>query len=152
MLCFGPIRTLRPHGRSPPQAFDFTTLTTFQNIEVIRAVIEVVHIRIRADQLAGVTTIDSDGAAHLDTVTIVGNNIDLRTKSLVGRLEILPETANAEVKVADFAMAGLIRSNVRGTHVQIQTGTLTHDQRVDLYERGIDRITDASGTPPRPPA
>jgi hypothetical protein len=129
-----------------PETFDFTTLKTFQNLEVIRAVIEVAKIRIRADQLAGITTIDSDGSAHRDEVTIVGAGIDLRGKTFVGNLAIIPETANADIQVSDFATASLIRPTVRGIHVRVQEGTLTLDQRVALFDQGIDKITDASGT------
>ncbi|MBF9196610.1 calcium-binding protein [Microvirga terrestris] len=128
-----------------PQTFDFTTLTTFKNIEIIKGVIEVAKIRIRADQLADVTTIDSDGSEHLDQVMIVGSKINLLGKSFIGNLVIQPETANAEIDVSDFATASLIKPAVRGTHVRIQNGTLTPEQRVALYDQGIDIITDAAG-------
>jgi Ca2+-binding RTX toxin-like protein len=141
----GGIDTLELRDLLYPQTFDFTNLTTFQNIEVIKGVIEVAKIRIRADQLAHVTTIDSDGSEHLDQVTIVGTNIDLRQKSFIGRLEILPETANAEIHVSDLAAASLIKPNVRGTHVRIQNGELTPAQRIALYDQGIDVVTDGAG-------
>ena len=129
-----------------PTLFDFTGLTRFQGIEVIRGVIEVAQIRIRADQLANVTTIDSYDVQHVDQVMIVGGSIDLRTINLLGSLEIRPETANAEVAVANFATASLIKSEgVRGIHAKLETGILTDAQRVALYDRGIDKITDASG-------
>jgi Ca2+-binding RTX toxin-like protein len=128
-----------------PQTFDFTTLTTFRNIEVIRGVIEVAKIRIRADQLADVTTIDSVDLNHRDEVSIVGLSIDLRGKTFIGNLIILPETANAEIHVSDFATASLIKPAVRGTHVRIQSGTLTAEQRIALYDQGIDIVTDGAG-------
>jgi Ca2+-binding RTX toxin-like protein len=130
-----------------PTTFDFTALQTFQNLEVIRAVIEVAKIRIRANQLVGVTAIDSDGTAHRDEVTIVGASIDLRGKTFVGNLAIMPESANAEIQVSDFAVASLIRPIVRGTHVRLQNITLTLEQRVALFDQGIDKITDLSGEP-----
>ncbi|MEE1655235.1 calcium-binding protein [Microvirga sp. CF3062] len=141
----GGIDTLELRDLLYPATFDFTALTTFKNIEIIKAVIEVAEIRIRADQLADVTTIDSDGSEHLDQVTIVGANIDLRGKTFVGRLEILPETANAEIHVSDLAAASLIKPNVRGTHVRIQNGELTSAQRIALYDQGIDVVTDGAG-------
>jgi hypothetical protein len=131
-----------------PQTFDFTTLTVFQNIEVIRGVIEVAKISIRADQLANVTTIDSDGSEHLDQVTIVRPQINLLGKTFIGNLVILPETANAVIDVSDFATASLIKPTVRGTHVRIHGGTLTEEQRIALYDQGIDKVTFGNVTTP----
>jgi hypothetical protein len=131
-----------------PQTFDFTTLTAFRNVEVIRGVIEVAKIRIRADQLADVTTIESYGSEHLDQVTVVGSQIDLRGKTFDGKLVILPETANAVIDVSDFSAASLIKPTVRGTHVHIHGDTLTEEQRIALYDQGIDKITFGNVTTP----
>ena len=129
-----------------PTTFDFTSLTTFQGIEAIRGVLEISRIRLRADQLTGVTTFDSEDTVRADQVMIVGANVDLRGKTFVGRFEVLPETTSAEIKVSDFAVANLIKSaTVRGVHVIIDTATLTLAQRIVLYDQGIDKVTDASG-------
>lgn len=147
----GGIDVLELRDASYPETFDLTTLTTFKNVEEIRGVIEVAKIRIRADQLQNVTTIDgynTDGSTHVDQVTIVGPSIDLRGKTFKGNLVILPETANAVIDVSDFAAARLIKSIVRGTHVRIQGGTLTEEQRIALYDQGIDKVTCEGVTTP----
>jgi Ca2+-binding RTX toxin-like protein len=130
-----------------PELFDFTALTTFKNIEAISAVLEIAQVRIRADQLAGVTTLDSSDVEHTDQLIIVGNDIDLRDKSFVGPWTIQPENANAMLHVGDVETAMLIdASTVRGTQVEILSGELTDAQRVALYDHGIDVVTDSRTT------
>lgn len=140
------IDTLELYNSTYPALFDLTTLSAFKNIEVVKGVLEEANIRLRSDQLSDVTTFDSDGTQYQDTLQIVGTDIDLHGKTFTGNWAINLETANANILVSDYTAASLINpQGLRGIHVTLASGSLNQDQRMALYDRGIDQITDANG-------
>ncbi|NBJ13032.1 calcium-binding protein [Microvirga arsenatis] len=124
--------------------FDLTQAASFANFEIIQGTGSHDDILVSGTQLAGVQTIDAGGGEN--DLFLVGPTVDLAGKSVLGFSSISLATDGMTVRTNSLDVALLLRGRYADNDGLILDGaTLTDAQRLLLLDRGIDRITDASG-------
>jgi Ca2+-binding RTX toxin-like protein len=125
--------------------FIFSDAASFKNFEVIRGSASYDRIILNDDQLAGIETIDG-GAGLEDVLILSGQSVDLIGKTITGVERVVVSSAGLTLRTDSFDVASLIYSaSADNDGLVLEHVTLTEAQRLGLRDRGIDRITDATG-------
>jgi Ca2+-binding RTX toxin-like protein len=126
-------------------AFILLDAASFKNFEVIRGSESYDHIALDDDQIAGVETIDG-GAGTEDTLILSGQSVDLIGKTITGVERIIVYSAGLTLRTDSLDIASLIYSATTDNDgLILENVTLTDAERLILRDKGIDRITDATG-------
>ncbi|MBF9231854.1 cadherin domain-containing protein [Microvirga sp. BT350] len=132
--------------------FNLHSLKTLKNIEIIKgtsveADFSGQMIVIGAHQIGGIMTI-AGGAHANDTLQLRGREFDLTGKTISGIEHILMFDNNASVTTASkdvaLAMDGFFSQH---DHVIWTGGNFSDAEIAQLFQQGVDKITDARNTP-----
>jgi Ca2+-binding RTX toxin-like protein len=125
--------------------FNLPDAASFKNFEVIQGSESYDRIVLNDGQIAGIETIDG-GAGTEDTLILSGQSVDLIGKTITGVERIVVYSAGLTLRTDSLDLASLIYSATTDNDgLILENVTLTDAERLILRDKGIDRITDATG-------
>lgn len=127
--------------------FDFTTVSSLANIEIIQGSTASEAVTLDVEQLTGILKLA--GGDGIDTLTLLGDSFDLSGLEISGFEEINLQSSfwGIDVTISDKATALLVRLQGEGSKsLTLKEGTFTSGELKALFARGFDTITDASNT------
>jgi Ca2+-binding RTX toxin-like protein len=127
--------------------YDLTAASLVTGFEILRGTEFTDYVVLSPEQIAGVHTYESGGNSWLDVLELAGQAFDLRNKTFGGLHSINLLTAGVRVTANNKELALKFSSfRAANTHVTLEGITLTADERALLHNRGIDFVTDATGS------